>query len=233
MLEKNLSIEKETILNVNGRNVKFIEFESAREGDFVKVCTQDHNLGVAAEYAWVKNKYYNAIRTKQEFTTIKLNEIEIKCDILSIKTKNTKIKQIYFDISQMMENLHNMGTGKTNKELWEDKAKIIYEKLIQELNFSVVKDDEESLFKEINENITIGFDISYFFGFIIKGNKIDERLRKEYLNILDKYISIDFIGDITLGNGLIGGHIKIGNLDDINIVFEKYKEFEEEIRGIK
>jgi hypothetical protein len=122
-----------------------------------------------------------------------------------------------------MENLSDVAAEKINKELWEDKAKIIYERLIHELNFSVKKDDEESLFKEINKNVSIGFDTNYFFKLVITENKVDERLRKAYLNILNKYASKDFIGDTIIENEIIGGYIKIDSLDDINIVFENTK----------
>jgi uncharacterized protein YifE (UPF0438 family) len=232
MLEKNLVIKKETIVNVNGRNVRFIEFESAREGDFVKVCTYDHHLGVASEYVWLKNKYCNAVRINQRLTTIRLNGNKIKCDILSIKTGNNEIKDIYFDISQMAENLSNITLGKTNKNMWEEKAKIIYEKLTQEYCFSVEEDDEESLFKKIDENVNIGFDITYFFGFIIKGNKTDKILREKLLKILCTYISSGFIGSIIITNRILGGNIKIDNLNDIRIVFENYKCLEEEAKKV-
>jgi uncharacterized protein YifE (UPF0438 family) len=103
--EMNLTGEKAASLIVNGNSVNFIEYEPVEEGDFVKVCTNDHDLGVAAEYAWFENKYHNAVLLWQEFTTIKLNGIKTKCDILTIRT-DIEIKTIYFDISQMMEDLN-------------------------------------------------------------------------------------------------------------------------------
>jgi len=112
----NLTPVKETVLNVNGCDVKFIEYEAAEEGDFVKVCTNDHNLGVAAEYAWFKNKYDDAECTGQEFTKIKFNGNKISVDILTIKINNDCIKNIYFDISDMIENLKNIALGKDNGE---------------------------------------------------------------------------------------------------------------------
>jgi hypothetical protein len=115
MLEKNLSIEKESSLNVNGHIVKFIEFESVQEGDFVKVCTYDHDSGVAGEYAWFKNKYHNALHIKQKFTGMILNGNAIKCDILTIKIGENETKDIYFDISQMMEDLENKVSGKLER----------------------------------------------------------------------------------------------------------------------
>jgi len=100
MLAKNLSEKKETTLNVNGRHITFIEFESADEGDFIKICTYEHAIGVDAEYTWLQNKY-----------------------------KNGKLRQLFFDISQMMEALSNKSSGKVNKNLWDNKAKMIYNKL--------------------------------------------------------------------------------------------------------
>jgi len=233
MIEMNILAEKETILNVNGRNVKFIEYETTSEEDFVKVCTKDHDLGVAAEYVWFQNKYDNAIFTQQEYKKMKINGNEINVDILTIKINNNSIKNIYFDISQMMEKLNNIALNKTNKDHWEENAKIIYEKLINEFNFSVESDDEECLYKEIDKNVNIGFDINYYFGFILKENKLEEILREKYIMMLDKYVLNDFIGNIIKTNKLIGGYIKIDYLNDINKVFENYKNLEEECINIK
>jgi hypothetical protein len=84
MLEKNLSIVKEPCLKVQGCMVNFIEYESDSDGDFVKVCTDDHELGVAAEYAWFCAKYANSVCTLQRFTRMRLNGKVINCDILTI-----------------------------------------------------------------------------------------------------------------------------------------------------
>ena len=108
MLEINLSPVKETVLNVNGSDVKFIEYETADKEDFVKVCTNDHDLGVVAEYAWLQYKYIDAECTGQEFRKIKINGNKTSIDILTIKINNDCIKDIYFDISDMMEDLKNM-----------------------------------------------------------------------------------------------------------------------------
>jgi len=114
MLEINVSIKEEHILNADGRNVKIIEYESTGDGDFLKVCTNDHRLGVSAEYEWFNKKYLNAEFIKQKYTFINLNGNIISCDILLIKLENKEVKKVYFDISQMMENLNNMTIGKTN-----------------------------------------------------------------------------------------------------------------------
>jgi hypothetical protein len=236
MLEKNLSIENEITLKVNGRNVKFIEFEPTLEGDFLKICTHEHDLGVDAEYVWFKNKYKNAFRIKQTYTSIILNGNEAACDILEIKTEDDKIKEVYFDISQMMENLHNTIASKTNMDLWEDRARVIYDKLKSDFDFSIYNNDEESLHKEINEIISIGFDITYFFGFIItKNNNLNKMLRErdKCLRVLAKYIANGFIEKITIKEKIIGGYIKMDDINDLNIVFENYRKLEEEYMEIK
>jgi uncharacterized protein YifE (UPF0438 family) len=113
MLEKNLPAVKETCLNVQGSMVNFIEYESDSDGDFVKVCTDDHDLGVAAEYAWFHAKYANSTRTRQRFTKMRLNGKVVACDILTIKTEKGETITVYFDISQLMEDLNNIAKGES------------------------------------------------------------------------------------------------------------------------
>jgi len=110
--ELNLSAVKETVLNVNGSDVKFIEYETTDKEDFVKVCTNDHNLGVAAEYAWFKNKYIDAECTGQEFKKIKFNGNKTGVDILTVIISDDCIRDVYFDISDMMEDLKNIALEK-------------------------------------------------------------------------------------------------------------------------
>ena len=236
MLAKNLSEKKETTLNVNGRHITFIEFESADEGDFIKICTYEHAIGVDAEYTWFQNKYKNAELIKQEFTRIKLNDKIIKCDILTIKDENGKLRQLFFDISQMTEDLSNKSSGKVNKNLWDNKAKMIYNKLLNELDFKIFNNDEESLYKKVNDNISIGFDISYYFGFVVDENDDPFEIRKERykcLQILKKYFSSKFLGKEAITDKIIGGYIRIDEINDIEIVFENYKKLEEEYKKME
>jgi hypothetical protein len=109
----NLKIERETALKVRGQNVTFQEFEYSPEGDFVKVCTDDHELGVEAEYVWFQNKYPGASCLKQRFRKIELNGAAINCDILTIKTADFQSKTLYFDISQLMADLARIAGGGT------------------------------------------------------------------------------------------------------------------------
>ena len=60
MLTVELEIDRETSLDVDGRMVKFCEYKSIDEDDFVKVCTCEHDLGVHGEYAWIQNRYPDA-----------------------------------------------------------------------------------------------------------------------------------------------------------------------------
>jgi hypothetical protein len=107
----NLKIEKETTLKVRGRDVVFQEFEYSAEGDFVKVCTDNHDLGVIGEYTWFKNKYPGASCLKQRFGKIDLNGAAINCDILTIRTVDDQTKTLYFDISQLMADLTRIVRG--------------------------------------------------------------------------------------------------------------------------
>ncbi|MDR0718481.1 MAG: hypothetical protein LBF78_02505, partial [Treponema sp.] len=91
--------------------VNFIEYESDPEGDFVTVCTGDHQLGVSAEYVWFRNKYANSVCTFQIFTKICLNGKLVDCDILTVKTEYGETITVHFDISRLMEDLHNTASG--------------------------------------------------------------------------------------------------------------------------
>jgi hypothetical protein len=201
-----------------------MEFESSQEGDFVKICLNEHKLGVEAEYVWIKKMYQNAFIIKQRKTNIILNGENIDCDILYLDVE----KKIYFDISQMMENLNNIISGKTNRNLWDKKAMIIYDKLINEYNFSICNNDEEALYKEINKNTGLGFDVQYYFGFVIRNNNEMKNERSKCKLILEEFVKNNFIGNIIIENEIMGGYIKIDEIDDINQVYINYKKIEEE-----
>jgi hypothetical protein len=107
----NLKAARETVLEVTlpggGESVPvdFCEYESVPEGDFVRVLAADHSLGVAAEYAWFRNKYPGAIRESQYFRFITLNGTRIRCDILTLRLGGGEQRNVYFDISAMMPDL--------------------------------------------------------------------------------------------------------------------------------
>ena len=230
MLIMNLEINNIISLNVNGRMVEFHEYKSINEDDFVKVCTCEHKSGVGGEYIWIQNKYPHAVPVKQKITSIIINKKEVKCDVLTIKTIDEKIKNVYFDISQMMENLMNRVIGETDKKHWHNKAKEIYDKLLSEYGFLIDGADEENLYKSIDENVSIGFDITFFFGFIVKNKHLNKALRIKYENIIKKYMNSGFIENIILEDELMGGYIKIDHVED-NIIFAAYKSLEEEAIG--
>jgi hypothetical protein len=104
-IDKTLKAKRETSLDVDGTPVIFCEYEDAPEGDFVKICSDDHEAGVAAEYAWFAAKYPGAVRIRQRSTRIKLNGTQVRCDILTLNLPGGGTRDIYFDISQMMADL--------------------------------------------------------------------------------------------------------------------------------
>ena len=92
---------------LEGNRIKVIVFESVKEGDIVKICTEDHVLGIMAEFAWVEYKYRGYYPTSQSQTIIRLNGVDVACDILEIE-KGLLIKRkknIFFDISDFWDNL--------------------------------------------------------------------------------------------------------------------------------
>jgi len=88
--------------------IGIIEFESAKEGAIIKICTDNHDLGISAEYAWIQYKYPDYEQIKQELTKIKLNGTDVRCDILTIAKKElsankTDTKKVFFDISDFFD----------------------------------------------------------------------------------------------------------------------------------
>jgi hypothetical protein len=207
--------------------VLFQEFEFDPDGDFAKVHTYYHRLGVAAEYEWIRIKYPNYMFVKQTLTHITLNGENIPCDILTI-WQNGQIKKIYFDISQMMETPH---WENPNKDHWENKAKVIHEKLIRDYGFTVDTNNEGCLFKKIHDEYSIAFDVSYFFGLICPED-IPPDLRKKLKNTIGKYKDKGFITNLVNTNDLVGGCIRIDTFDDIDIVFSNFEALEKETREL-
>jgi len=73
--------------------------------DVVKVEADVHIAGVAGEHAWVKRKYRGSEITGQSLTTLDLMQgrgyeaSQIHFDVLKLKLRNGKRKDVYFDIS--------------------------------------------------------------------------------------------------------------------------------------
>jgi hypothetical protein len=84
----------EHIINIENTDVLLVS-----DNDKVKVCTDNHSLGVAAEYKYIKMIYPEAKIIKQRFIR------RLNIDILSIKFPTGEIKFIEFDISEMMNDL--------------------------------------------------------------------------------------------------------------------------------
>jgi hypothetical protein len=221
-------VKKEKTLLVFGKKILFQEFETSPE--VVKVCTYDHDAGVAGEYQWVRTTYPGARVEKQRFTKVELNGKKVTCDILTIQTSDGQTKDIYFDISQMMEDFR---TGSSNKDHWDARARMIYEKLVSEYHYAVDKDDEECLLKEIKPGIRIGFDKTFYFGLIFtRGIPQEPSQKRQYEKALQKYIDNGFICNIQRSDVLLGGYMPIDLIKDIAVVFQNFETLEDEIRRI-
>jgi hypothetical protein len=97
--------------------IEIIAFESVKEGEIIKICTENHDLGISTEYAWIDYKYPGYERTKQSLYFMKLNGKDVRCDILTIENgKDTKY--IFFDISDFF-----LTPLKDYHEMYEDEKK--------------------------------------------------------------------------------------------------------------
>jgi hypothetical protein len=93
-----------TVLEIETTLIGIIEYETAPEGAICKICTDNEELGVRAEYAWISHKYPGYERTEQQLERITLNRTSIWCDILTIEKSNPRQKEtaaikVFFDIS--------------------------------------------------------------------------------------------------------------------------------------
>jgi len=94
---------EESVLEVEGESVKIIVFEDTKEGEIVKICTENHSLGVSAEYVWIENKHPEYDMGRQTLTDMKLNGQNVKCDVLTIECEGETIN-VFFDISDFYDN---------------------------------------------------------------------------------------------------------------------------------
>jgi hypothetical protein len=99
-LKKNLTIINEVQVQVEGQQVSIQEYEPDPDGVFLKICTTDDALGVASEYAWLREFYPGYKFIKQTLAFMELNGKKVTFDVLDIKTAEGVEKKIYFDISE-------------------------------------------------------------------------------------------------------------------------------------
>lgn len=85
--------------------VTFDEKMRSLKMDVIRVNASDHEVGVAAEYAWIRKKYPKHKFLCQAFTTLarmkgkKSKTNDVYFDILFIELEGKRMKAIYFDIS--------------------------------------------------------------------------------------------------------------------------------------
>jgi hypothetical protein len=82
--------------------IYIFDVKPLEEGEF-ELDTENHDLGISAEYAWINYKYPRYKRTEQSLDFIRLNGENVECDILTIENKKDK-KHIFFDISDFFSN---------------------------------------------------------------------------------------------------------------------------------
>jgi hypothetical protein len=92
--------------SVGEEAVEFEEKLRSLDADVVKIHAYTHVLGVAAEYAWIKEHYPNAETLGQALSTLDLLDGsgeygpgQIHFDVISIQLESGREKEVYFDIS--------------------------------------------------------------------------------------------------------------------------------------
>jgi len=102
-LTENTKCEEEEFGNKE-KKFTIINFGLISDVFLIKICTEDHDMGISLEYAWLDSHFPGYKTTGQELNSILINENIFPCDILTI-TKKKDAKKIVFEISDFYENL--------------------------------------------------------------------------------------------------------------------------------
>jgi hypothetical protein len=95
-----INVQEMGDFTLSGKKIEIIVFETEPKINFIKIRTDEHLLGVNAEYAWINYKYHGFQCIEQNFTNIEINGTSSPFDILIIKNNETdEIIFLYFDIS--------------------------------------------------------------------------------------------------------------------------------------
>lgn len=82
------------------QEVELIIFETSTGMDFVKIKASNTLPGIFAERACGDYLYPGVVKIKQSLVFLKINDIDIPCDLINFKNIETGLeKQIYFDVS--------------------------------------------------------------------------------------------------------------------------------------
>ena len=115
---------RHTSLDLDGGPVDFCEYQNTPGGDFIKICCAVHERGVRAEYAWFGNKYSGAVLARQRFTTLVVNSSPARCDILTIELPDGTERNLYFDISAMMDDLRKISSYELSQSCESEKCSL-------------------------------------------------------------------------------------------------------------
>jgi hypothetical protein len=80
---------------------EYQKYLNNENNEIIKPLIKNHELGVKSEYLYIKQFYPNSIILKQRF---KLSQ---KIDTIMLKTEDNQEIDVYFDISEFIEDLHN------------------------------------------------------------------------------------------------------------------------------
>lgn len=98
------------LLESGGEKVTFTEMLRTVHHDVVKIHAHTHELGIAAEYEWIRRRYPKSKPFMQALSTLQLIQgskknisNEIHFDIVKIRLAHGGVKDIYFDISSFFD----------------------------------------------------------------------------------------------------------------------------------
>jgi hypothetical protein len=89
-------------LDFEGERANLRETLRSVAHDVIKIDAHTHQIGVAAEYEWLRQKYPESKMVMQSLVNMnvaKSGEKKIYFDVLKIELKNGESKELYFDIS--------------------------------------------------------------------------------------------------------------------------------------
>lgn len=117
---------KEFKVIAGGETITFDIKTTSALFDIVKINALTHDIGVNAEYKWIKKYYPDHKITMQGLQKILIDKEQYNYDVVTIKNIEGKKKYIYFDITSFL-NKHGSTLSNKNKFI-ESKIRELHKK---------------------------------------------------------------------------------------------------------
>jgi len=86
------------VVECDGKPIEVIVFASDMGEMIAKIATDDHSLGVGAEYVLIRSIFPGYEIEKQALSVITINGVPTRCDVLTLHNE-TDTMEVFFDIS--------------------------------------------------------------------------------------------------------------------------------------